>query len=400
MRSFGTICLILLVTSGLFAQKKARDFKVTTTDKKSIELYKDYLNKGKIVMLKIFFVDCPPCNDIAPSISNLYKQYRTQNVEFIELSNKTWDFDAGVIGYKLKYDLPFPGVSNDGGSVEASNLYSDNYFGPFFGTPTFIIIRPDGTVTWDPRGITRNETVAKLDAALAEAVKSLSIPTPPPPTPVDTTKPTPPPPIPTPVDTTKPTPPPPIPTPVDTTAPKPVPPTIPKLVDTLHLSGKLSLNSTTLGLVKMNLIWNEKSYNFSTDIIGKFKIDLVDTFKNSGSAMLTIDYNQDYTAGVSTSDLILIQKHILGVLRFSDYKQLLAADVDSNGDINVVDLLELRKLILGLTDKLPNSPSVQFIWQSPNNLIRNTSGPISYSDLKSLSGKSFDIQVVKIGNVN
>ncbi|MGB4900486.1 MAG: hypothetical protein WBP00_06890, partial [Saprospiraceae bacterium] len=70
MRSFGTICLILLVTSGLFAQKKARDFKVTTTDKKSIELYKDYLNKGKIVMLKIFFVDCPPCNDIAPSISN------------------------------------------------------------------------------------------------------------------------------------------------------------------------------------------------------------------------------------------------------------------------------------------------------------------------------------------
>ena len=74
--------------------------------------------------------------------------------------------------------------------------------------------------------------------------------------------------------------------------------------------------------------------------------------------MLTIDYNQDYTAGVSTSDLILIQKHILGVLRFSDYKQLLAADVDSNGDINVVDLLELRKLILGLTDKLPNSPSV------------------------------------------
>ena len=311
MRSFGTICLILLLTSGLFAQKKARDFKVTTTDKKSIELYKDYLNKGKIVMLKIFFVDCPPCNDIAPSISNLYKQYRTQNVEFIELSNKTWDFDAGVIGYKLKYDLPFPGVSNDGGSVEASNLYSDNYFGPFFGTPTFIIIRPDGTVTWDPRGITRNETVAKLDAALAEAVKSLSIPTPPPTTPVDTTKPTPPPPIPTPVDTTKPTPPPPIPTPVDTTTPKPVPPTIPKLVDTLHLSGKLSLNSTTLGLVKMNLIWNEKSYNFSTDIIGKFKIDLVDTFKNSGSAMLTIDYNQDYTAGVSTSDLILIQKHIL-----------------------------------------------------------------------------------------
>ena len=392
MKPILVLLIFCIAISNGFTQKKARDFKVTSTDRKTIELYKDYLNQGKVVLLKIFFVDCPPCNDIAPLVSALYKKYGsgTKKVEFIELSNKDWDSDPAVIGYKLQYDLPFPSVSKDGGSVQAAALYSDNFYGPFFGTPTFAVIRPDGNVQYDPRGFNKNETIALLDTALAQALRS--IPGPPADTiikpPIDTIKP--------PKDTIKP--------PQDTIKPPPPPkdtikPVTPK-VDTIKLVGKLSYQTTNLGLVKMKLTWNNTDYNFSTDITGNFKVNLLDSGRHVESAILTLDYNQAYNNEVSAVDLLFIQKHILGIQRFSDYKQLLAADANLDGDISAVDLVELKKLILGIYEKLPKAPSIYFVWKSPNNFIRNLIDPISYTDLKSLSGQRLDLEVVKVGNVN
>lgn len=389
------IFAILLIAAGYFnlqAQKKARDFKVTTTDSKSIELYRDYLNKGKVVLLKIFFVDCPPCNDIAPQVSQLYKKYGSgkNKVEFIELSNKTWDHNAGVIGYKLQYDIPCPSASNDGGSVEAAALYSDNYYGPFYGTPTFVVIKPDGTVNFDPRGSSKNATIALLDSALAQASRTITVP------PVDTVVTIPP------VDTTKPKP------QVDTMKPKPPVDTIKVPVDTikkpgldtLRFAGRLVSNNTGLGLVPLTLTWNSKVYSFSTDIKGNFKIQIPDSGKATNEIKLNIDYNLDYLTDVSAVDLVIIQKHILGISPFSHYRQLLAADIDLNGEINAIDLVELKKLILGLYEKLPKAPSVHFAWENQNHLIRTLVNFIPYSEIKALSGSAIEIEVIKVGNVN
>lgn len=387
MRNFGIILLFVFSQMLLIGQKKARDFKVTTTDKKTIELYKDYLNKGKVVMLKIFFVDCPPCNDIAPQISDLYKKFGggKEKVEFIELSNKDWDFDAAVIGYKIKYDLPCPSVSQDGGSVEASALYSDNYFGPFFGTPTFVIIKPDGTLDFDPRGSNKNETIRLLDTSITRALRSLiQIP------PADTTKPVPP------VDTTKPVP------PVDTTKPgSPTDTVKPKpTVDTIKLNGKITYNNSGLGLAAISITINNQEYKKSTDLLGNFVFSIPDTFKNGSLAMIKVDYNLAFNEDVSVLDLVLIQKHILFIERFGDYKKLLAADVNSDSDINVLDLLDLRKIILGIAEKLPNNtPALHFLFQNANNLIKSLSNPINIDELRALKGKSLNIEVVKTGNV-
>lgn len=379
------------------AQKKARDFKVTTTDNKAIELYRDYLNKGRVVLLKIFFVDCPPCNEIAPQVSQLYKKYGSgkNKVEFIELSNKTWDNNSGVIGYKLKYDLPCPSASNDGGSVEAAALYSDNYFGPFYGTPTFVVIKPDGTVNFDPRGVNKNQTITLLDSALAQASRSVVVPPVVPPVdtvvtipPVDTMKPKP-----QPVDTMKPKP------PVDTVN-KPVDTIKTSKLDTIRFAGKLIDNNTGLGLVPMTLTWNNNTYKFSTDIGGNFKLNIPDSGKTTNEIRLSVDYNLDYITGVSAVDLLLIQKHILGVLPFSHYRQFLAADVDQSGDINAIDLVELKKLLLGIYDKLPKAPSVHFAWQNQNHLVRTLINQIPYNELKALSGSAIEIEVIKVGNVN
>lgn len=399
MRLFCFAFLITIFTMPGFAQKKARDFKVTTTDRRQIELYRDYLNKGRVVMLKIMFVDCPPCNDIAPQISDLYRKYGSgdSKVEFIELSNKSWDADQAMIGYKLKYNLPFPSASNDGGSVQAADLYSDNYFGPFYGTPTFVVIKPDGTLNFDPRGNNKNETITLLDSALARAMRII-------PTPVDTSKPVTPPvdttkPATPPTDTTKPATPPtdtmkPATPPTDTSKPKPI------TIDTIKLSGNLSATGGGLGLVNMTLNWNGKDIKFATDLFGNFVLNLLDTSKTKGSGTFKVEYSLAYNAGLSAIDLVLIQKHILSVQPFTKYQQLLAADVNNDNDINVLDLLELRKLILGITEKLPNNtPSQYFLFQNPNNLIKSFITPLSYEELKSLSSKPIHIQVVKTGSV-
>jgi len=390
MKLLCTFFFIAAIFTNLGAQKKARDFKVTTTDLRSIELYKDYLNKGKVVLLKIFFVDCPPCNEIAPHISQLYKKYGSgnQSVEFIELSNQAWDNNSAVTGYKIKYDLPCPSVSNDGGSVQAAALYSDNFYGPYYGTPTFAVIKPDGTVNFDPRGSTRNETVTRLDTALAQALRTIIIP------PVDTSV------VKPPVDTMKP--------PVDTMKPKPPVDSIKvpvdsikiPIIDTVKFFGRLVSNGAGLGLVPLTLTWNSKPYKFTTDIGGNFKIFIVDSGKTTNEIRLTIDYHLDFLTGISAIDLVLIQKHILGIVPFSHYRQLLAADADLSGDINAIDLVELKKLILGLYDKLPKAPSVHFAWENQNHFIRTLVNLIPHNEIRNLGPAGMVIEVVKVGNVN
>ncbi|PHN06717.1 hypothetical protein [Flavilitoribacter nigricans] len=83
------------------------------------------------------------------------------------------------------------------------------------------------------------------------------------------------------------------------------------------------------------------------------------------------DYGLDYTInpqldelplnGVTTFDLVLISKHILGLEPLGSPYKMLAADVNRSGDISVMDLIELRRLILNIDDELQNSTSWRFI---------------------------------------
>ncbi|MEL7121519.1 MAG: T9SS type A sorting domain-containing protein, partial [Bacteroidota bacterium] len=65
--------------------------------------------------------------------------------------------------------------------------------------------------------------------------------------------------------------------------------------------------------------------------------------------------------GVSTFDLVLITKHILGVESLeSPYRQI-AADVNRSGSITTVDLIQLRKLILSIDANFKNNTSWRFV---------------------------------------
>ncbi|NND33660.1 MAG: T9SS type A sorting domain-containing protein [Saprospiraceae bacterium] len=98
------------------------------------------------------------------------------------------------------------------------------------------------------------------------------------------------------------------------------------------------------------------------DISGGYRFELT-----KGSKAYLIPYkDSEHINGVSTRDLILIQQHILGKKKVDTWYKKQAADVNSDGNVSVVDIVQLRKLILGMIDKLPENTSWRFFENSAN----------------------------------
>ena len=65
----------------------------------------------------------------------------------------------------------------------------------------------------------------------------------------------------------------------------------------------------------------------------------------------------NYTEGVSTRDLVAIQKHLLGIKDFKYAWQYAAADANKSYSVSTADIAQLRKLILGKWNELPKQDS-------------------------------------------
>ena len=117
-------------------------------------------------------------------------------------------------------------------------------------------------------------------------------------------------------------------------------------------------------------------------------------------------YNNDETKnGVSTLDLVLIQRHLLGVTLLDSPYKLIAADINNNETISAVDLLQLRKLILGLypEDHLPNNTSWRYLDYSYE--FVEPSHPFPFNEIIHVNDLSHamynqNFLGVKVGDVN
>jgi len=112
--------------------------------------------------------------------------------------------------------------------------------------------------------------------------------------------------------------------------------------------------------------------------------------------------NDQPSNGVSTIDLLMIQKHILGMEPFTKGYQYIAADINNDKAVTALDLLELRKLILYIYDDLPGNKSWKFI---PKQLEINIQNPWlfqEYIDIKGLKADELnrDFVGIKIGDLN
>ncbi|NOT35749.1 MAG: T9SS type A sorting domain-containing protein [Saprospiraceae bacterium] len=84
-------------------------------------------------------------------------------------------------------------------------------------------------------------------------------------------------------------------------------------------------------------------------------------YKESDSIEIIPIYNEDWLSGVSTLDIVRIQKHILGVDPFTSPFEWLAADVNKDGRVSSQDISLVRKLILGTVTEVKGNTSYRFI---------------------------------------
>ena len=123
-----------------------------------------------------------------------------------------------------------------------------------------------------------------------------------------------------------------------------------------------------------------------------------------GSYKVVPDKIDRFNNGVSTLDIILIQKHILGLQKLDSPYKLIAADVNNSGSLSALDLVEMRKVILAIQDEFTDVPSWQMIdagyqFLDPDNPF-GENYPETY-DINSLEQNLFiDFVGVKMGDVN
>lgn len=111
----------------------------------------------------------------------------------------------------------------------------------------------------------------------------------------------------------------------------------------------------------------------------------------------------DMLNGVSTLDIVMIQRHILGLESLNSPYKLIAADINNSSNISASDLTDLRKVILGIKDEFKNNKSWRFVDASYN--FPDPEYPFPFKEIhevdnltQSVGGKDFI--AVKIGDVN
>ena len=308
----------------------APDFTVTTSDGQVRKLYQDYVNQGKVVVIEAFFTTCPPCATHAPFFQSLYQSAKAAHpgkVEFLLLSTLQSDNNSKVAAYLTSKSMTMLGAGNDGGSIAALQPYMNNQFGLFYGTPTFIVIAPGtGNVVFDVRGNTgAQSTMTLLQQKIDELLPA------PPPTPTNCF---------------------------------------------LKSYSNNPLENVTLRV---------QSGNFDTSFIasGTYSLSNVQKLKTT-SYSVTPDKKSNPLEGLSTYDLVLINKHILGIDTFAQAWKSVAADMNCSGTVTTYDIVLGRRLILGIDSALACG-SWKFVADPPGSTA---------------NGGCFNFRGIRLGDLN
>ncbi len=106
---------------------------------------------------------------------------------------------------------------------------------------------------------------------------------------------------------------------------------------------------------------NNPSLNTQTNKEGYYEMPGVSV----GSTINILPIKDDkHELGITTLDVILLQRHMMGLVDLDSPYKIIAGDINANGSIDAVDLLDLRKMILGKIEKFPNNTSYVFVPES------------------------------------
>jgi len=114
---------------------------------------------------------------------------------------------------------------------------------------------------------------------------------------------------------------------------------------------------------------NEKSDQVNVNLDGSELTTMTNNFGSyafpampTGGAYTIIPTKEDDALnGISTLDIVMIQKHILGLETLSSPYKMIAADVNKDEKVTGIDIINIRKLLLGYYEDFPNNDAWRFV---------------------------------------
>ena len=182
------------------------------------------------------------------------------------------------------------------------------------------------------------------------------------------------------------------------TAPPPAPPQN----NEYNISGRVANEeSDEVENVEMNI----SSGATSPLITGDDGIFMFPNLVGGTNYTITPEKDNDHGNGISTFDLIIMQKHILGITLLDSPYKIIAADVNKSQTISTVDIVELRRLILNQITEFTTNTSWRFV--DKDFVFANPANPFAteFSEVFSLNSltsdeSAADFVAVKVGDLN
>ena len=118
---------------------------------------------------------------------------------------------------------------------------------------------------------------------------------------------------------------------------------------------------------------------------------------------LSIEKTDNPTAtGISTLDIAMARRHLLQKQVLTDPYQIIAADVDLNDGISILDIALMRKVVLRVSDHFPSQKSWTFI--PANHIFSDPGNPFDFPKISKIyelnENKKIDFIGIKLGDVN
>ncbi len=173
--------------------------------------------------------------------------------------------------------------------------------------------------------------------------------------------------------------------------------------DTMMVSGLITTSEfNEVEEVQVRLKYDEGERLMVTDLSGHFEFAHLGTGKDY---IIEFEKDTDHDDGVSTLDILMTQRHILALSRLKSPYQIIAADADNSGNISAIDLVRMRRLVLGLDSTLNFNGQRSWRFVDVNQKFDDERIPFPFVERISInfleaSLSALDFMAVKIGDVN
>ena len=178
----------------------------------------------------------------------------------------------------------------------------------------------------------------------------------------------------------------------------------------VHFNYPASIASAALDGVTLEVLNANDQVIFSTIYNGNGSYTISDLPINEPLHFRAI--GGDFEGGsaqqnVSTFDMVLMSRSILGITPLNDPYKFLGADINEDGILSTLDLVWMRRIILFIDEVFPSQPSILFVNQdytfnNPNSPLAETTAASIVSFTLTQAGEvaTATMDVIKKGDVS